>query len=856
MSFYPDVQPGDDLDYSAQRENDLRHLLNSGNGFGDGVNRGKTHKVRVPVWNITPNNINSGSLVYVVVSGNSMCGEAFPVAPVTDYSDFDFDSAPFGILENSLKPKATGDLVLSGTVSVSISGGTEGNFAKPTSDGTFERGQEGFRILHLNGSSAIILVGDYRYNFTPGVGINKAELSGGTISTALVQGSNVTLTPDPDTGAITISATGSTSGGGGLEIPPYSSLSFGGGAPEYGLGHTFLLAVKAGDVGFYDDGGGAVGKWTNKSGTSSQTLTAGTSYHATEDGWLRISVVDNGSAPGRCMGFSSSTGGFPLYKYGTFGSTVSGICYPDYKELGTVTGSPSSDVRGTGTTYLLPVWAGITVKWYSSGNNVFARYAPGVGVSVTGATAANIAKDTDFPVLANGWVRISVIDEGTIENSCLRFYVNNNDVTSYLSLYRYNKFQRLRGDNETIQVSGDVISYIGSAGSGIGYPDYIALAGGTASNSLGTITDSDYEEGDSVTGPSTMPQNPKLGITYFLPVPANKPIKYYASAAVLVRFAPVSGSGHYYYDLSNELEWTPNCAGWLRISILDDGQHASDCIRLYVDGEQWSDAVLLYKCGTFQGGATGITSAVSGGTATVSLTGGSGSVKFVGNGSVSITVNANGEVVINGSGSGGGFYPAWSTTGHTDVIPITDGSGQGYTANADGWLFACAFFDPLEDRLKYKTYDAHVVVGNAPMKIAELKLPGGTPFIKVGNTKYTRDADEDWSYDPYAEHPYYSYFAWSANGTTIYTQNVAPDVGEPTYTYDYEDEEFVDTEQEVQETNAATFAVCMGSGSPIPVKAGAVIKYVVTADGRTFYSRRTPPPCFCVFYSSNPPSAE
>ena len=673
MAFYPDVQPGDDLDYSAQRENDLRHLLNSGNGFGDGVNRGKTHKVRVPVWNITPNNINAGSLVYVVVSGNSMCGEAFPVAPVTDYSDFDFDSAPFGVLENSMKPKATGDLVLSGTVSVSISGGTEGNFAKPTADGSFERGQEGFRILHLNGSSAIILVGDYRYGFAPGVGINKEQLSGGTISTALVQGSNVTLTPDPDTGAITISATGGTSGGGGLDIPPYSALTFGGGAPDYGLGHTFILAVKAGNVGFWDEGGGAVGKWTNKNGTTSVSLTNKTAYNASEDGWLRISVVDDGSVPGECLSFFSQTGGFPLYKYGTFGSTASGICYPDYYQLGQVTGGTiSGDVRGTGTTYLLPVYAGLTVKWYSSGSNVYARYAPGVGVSVTGATPATIQKDTDFQVLANGWVRISVIDEGTIESSCLRFYVNDTDVSSYLSLYRYNKFQRLRGDNTTIQVNGDVISYIG--------------------------------------------------------------------------------------------------------------------------------------------GST--------------------------------------------SGGGGGFYPAWSTTGHTDVIPITDGSGQGYTANADGWLFACAFFDPLEDRLKYKSYDAHVVVGNAPMKIAELKLPGGTPFIKVGNTKYTRDADEDWSYDPYAEHPYYSYFAWSANGTTIYTQNVAPDVGEPTYTYDYEDEEFVDTEQEIQETNAATFAVCMGSGSPIPVKAGAVIKYVVTADGRTFYSRRTPPPCFCVFYSSNPPSAE
>lgn len=249
----------------------------------------------------------------------------------------------------------------------------------------------------------------------------------------------------------------------------------------------------------------------------------------------------------------------------------------------------------------------------SQGASGAAEYDPGIGITITGGTPgvpekinANITGGTDISVTG-----------GT----------NGNPL---------------------------VISYTGGGGGGggIGYPDYIALAGGTASNSLGTITDDDYEGG---TPPApTMPDDPLLGITHIIPVPAGEPIKYYSSASCLVRYAPDAGSGgHFYYDLSNELEWTPTNQGWLRVSILDDGTHASDCIRLYVGGEEWSDAVAMHKCLKVKG-ATGITSAVSGGTATVSLTGGTGSVKFTGAGSVSISRGESGEIVITGATSGGG----------------------------------------------------------------------------------------------------------------------------------------------------------------------------------------------------------
>ena len=712
------VQPGDKFKPSATLSNAVRRHLNEASGFGAGTNAAKNvHIIRVPVFNTTESTIAAGKAVSLQLDGD-MRGDAYPIVA------YDEDYPCFGVSLSAIESGKIGDCVLSGIAVVEITGGTEGAYLKPVEGGGFELGSEGVQIINVSGgTNAVVLLGDFyaRREYEAGQGINSDLITGGTVALNLVgDGSNITVTPvvGSTNGQMQVTFTGSTSGGGGLDIPPYSSLTFGGGAPDYGLGHTFILAVKAGDVGFYDDGGGAVGKWTNKSGTSTQYISGGTAYHATEDGWLRISVVDNGLAPGACLGFYSSTGGFPLYKYGSF----------------------------------------------------------------------------------------SV--------------------------------------------------------SGIGYPDYIALAGGTASNSLGTITDDEYEEGVTpVPGPSTPPQNPKLGITSFLPVPAGTPIKYYASTAVLVRFAPVSGGGHYYYDLSNELEWTPNCAGWLRISILDDGSHSSDCFRLYVGGVQWSDAVPLYKCGTFQGGATGITSTVTGGTtaASITLIGGTGFVIVEpANANVFIDGSTNGRIRIGATGgSGSGFIPAWSNSGHTDVLPISSSTwGSGYVANADGWIFACAYFDPAEDRMRYKRYDAHVVVNNGSMKVCELKLPSGSAFIKIAgsNAKYYREPGDDWSQDPYAEHPYYSYFAWSAGSSVIYTSSVTPVIGDTTYIYDDVDDEFDDNQAEVEDTNSAAYAVGVGSGITIPVRAGATIYFIVTADGNAFYSRYSAPPCFCVFYSSNPPT--
>ena len=84
------------------------------------------------------------------------------------------------------------------------------------------------------------------------------------------------------------------------------------------------------------------------------------------------------------------------------------------------------------------------------------------------------------------------------------------------------------------------------------------------------------------------------------------------------------------------------------------------------------------------GGASGIEAAVSGGTASITLTGGTGSVKMVGSGSVSISGNTNGEVVLTGSGGSAVGFPNYfnPVVDRGDV----DLSGTTYSYNYPVWL--------------------------------------------------------------------------------------------------------------------------------------------------------------------------
>ena len=373
---FPLVNPGDKFKPSASLSNAVRRHLNETDGFGSGVNLAKnTHFIRVPVFNNTLSTIPAGKAVSLQLNGN-MRGDAYPVVT------FDEVYPCFGVCPSAIESGKIGDCVLSGIAVVSISGGTAGAYLKPVEGGTFERGDEGVQIINISGSSAVVLLGDYRaLDYEAGDGINSDLITGGTISLNLIGVGGCTVSPvvGSTNGQMQVYCSGGTGGGNRFFVPEYSSLAFGYAAPDYSLGHTFILAVKAGDIGIYDDGGGAIGKWTNISGTTSHYVFGGTTYHAEEDGFLRISVMDRGHAPGACMGFSSPTGGFPLYKYGSFGS-VTGIGYTLLSggtASVTVTGGTGAvKFKGDGTVQIMGVRRTATAEEISEWGR---RYNPATG---------------------------------------------------------------------------------------------------------------------------------------------------------------------------------------------------------------------------------------------------------------------------------------------------------------------------------------------------------------------------------------------------------------------------------------------------------------------------------------------
>ena len=267
------------------------------------------------------------------------------------------------------------------------------------------------------------------------------------------------------------------------------------------------------------------------------------------------------------------------------------------------------------------------------------------------------------------------------------------------------------------------ISYTGIGG-GLGFPDIIALSGGTASDSLGEITDEEYEPPEEEEEEEDTPSiDAVIGISYLVPVRADVPIKYNVSADVLVRFARFDGAGdgHFYADLPNGLEWTPYFDGYLRISVLDDGTHSGDCIRLYVGTQEVTEALPLYRCGYFQ-----------------QLTGDGETIQV-----------QNGTISYIGSGGGdGGWIPNWGTYNHTAVV--LPNASTAYTAGQAGELWACAYFDPFKDGFRYRHYSAHVSVNGACFKVCELKLGDDDLYLKIpnsllGTTQYDRDTDEDYT---------------------------------------------------------------------------------------------------------------
>lgn len=133
-----------------------------------------------------------------------------------------------------------------------------------------------------------------------------------------------------------------------------------------------------------------------------------------------------------------------------------------------------------------------------------------------------------------------------------------------------------------------IIDYVATHGGTTGtggrmYPNYAALA----------------------TGETAVKTGIGVGVTYVLPVSAGQHIGYLTEAPenCFVRYAPAEGeSGNAFTLVEGSTAAATQVAdadGFVRFSILDDGEHAGTCVRFVVDDSDWDAALPVYRFGTF-----------------------------------------------------------------------------------------------------------------------------------------------------------------------------------------------------------------------------------------------------------------
>ncbi len=154
MAFWPDVTAGEPVRNHAALENNLRHMVNELNGFGDNSPRATFGGVvRLQVWNATDAVIKAGSPV-AFDGGLEMVNGAVPVCRVTDAAK------PYGVLQGTLAKKGIGGCIVAGPAVVNVSGGS-GDFAEPVpnGDGFTLSGGGAARVIFNMGGRALVLIG-------------------------------------------------------------------------------------------------------------------------------------------------------------------------------------------------------------------------------------------------------------------------------------------------------------------------------------------------------------------------------------------------------------------------------------------------------------------------------------------------------------------------------------------------------------------------------------------------------------------------------------------------------------------------------------------------------------------------
>ena len=152
MAFFPDVAPGDEFKPNALLSNNVRHLINSMNGFASKPIYATKGMIRIQVYNNSKSIMSAGMAVNFSKKG-SIYDNAIPAEPLTD------TSKPWGVLINELGEHGIGSCVVCGPVTVKISG--TGDYATPskTNPTVFSRGAIGSPVLFADDKTGVILLG-------------------------------------------------------------------------------------------------------------------------------------------------------------------------------------------------------------------------------------------------------------------------------------------------------------------------------------------------------------------------------------------------------------------------------------------------------------------------------------------------------------------------------------------------------------------------------------------------------------------------------------------------------------------------------------------------------------------------
>ena len=263
--------------------------------------------------------------------------------------------------------------------------------------------------------------------YDPGIGIT---ITGGTpgvpekINANITGGTSISVTGGTNGNPLVISYTG----GGGGTIGIDSSVS-GGTASVYLSGGTgsvkfvgrhgvYIAGGSAGEIlieGSTSGGGGGIPFPDYAAltvGSSSGTvLTNGSPFTATSDGWLRVSIRNDGNLSDGCFRLSLNGADIGLYQYRT---------------------------NSPGVTKFIYIPSGTVVQYSSSSSSSFVKFAPGIGggglpapiySAMTGS--GSLSTGTTYTAPANGWLRVSIRNDGNLSDGCFRLYFDNASIGFY-----------------------------------------------------------------------------------------------------------------------------------------------------------------------------------------------------------------------------------------------------------------------------------------------------------------------------------------------------------------------------------------------------------------------------------------